>query len=165
MDVEFREIDPFDFWIWLQFANVPAKGEKDLVEELFGSWFYLGKLGGFNAENLQINDTGVELSYLSYDLDYAERALMAPMHNMGDFEYRGAWGRCWFDLGTSDAIALDVLVNALLQLSRDYLGIERAIFGGELADWPVSDTEDDRFYGDEDGDRFAADDFDADNNR
>ncbi len=150
MEVEFREINPFDFWIWLQFAHVPAQQEKALVEELFDSWFYLGKLGGFNAENLQINDTGVELSYLSYDLDLAERALMAPMHNMGDFEYRGHWGRCWFDLGTSDAIALDILVNALVQLSRDYLNIERAVFGGELADWPVSDSEDERFYGDDD---------------
>jgi len=146
MKVEFREVNPFDFWIWLEFATVPAQGERELLEELFDSWFYLGKLGGFNAENLQINDTGIELSYLHYDPDYADRALMAPMHNMGDFEYNGTFGRCWFDLGTSDAIALDVLINSLTQLSKDFLSIERVIFGGELADWPIPVSEQDNLF-------------------
>lgn len=146
MEVEFREVNPFDFWIWLEFATAPAPAERELLEELFDSWFYLGKLGGFNAENLQINDTGIELSYLQYDRDYADRALMAPMHNMGDFEYNGFWGRCWFDLGTSDAIALDVLINSLTQLSKDFFAIERVIFGGELADWPIPSSEEDNLF-------------------
>ncbi|MCT7978780.1 DUF3531 family protein [Laspinema olomoucense] len=141
MQVEFREFNPFDVWIWLEFSTSPGKSEKQYVEEVFDSWFFLGKLGGFNAENLQVQDTGLEISYMQYDSVTAEKSLMALMHNMGDFEYNGTWGRCWFDLGTSDAIAIDVLINALDRLSQEFVVIERLILGGENADWPVADSE------------------------
>ncbi len=95
--------------------------EQQYVEEVFASWFYLGKLGAFNAENLQVQEVGVDISYMEYDPDMAENAFMSPMHNMTDFEYLGTWGRCWFDLGTSDLIALDILINALTQLSKDFV--------------------------------------------
>jgi hypothetical protein len=99
----------------------------------------VGKLGGFNAENLQVQDTGIDISYMDYNPSSVESALMAPMHNMSDFQYEGTWGRCWFDLGTSDLIALDVLINALYQLSREYLDIQQLIIGGENEHWPVED--------------------------
>ena len=137
MDVQFREFDPFNLWIWLAFETAPSELEKQYVEELFYSWFYIGKLGGFNAENFQVTETGVDLSYMEYDTEAASRALMAPMHNMGDFEYNGVWARCWFDLGTSDPVALDVLINALWQLSQDYIKITQLAIGGENQDWPI----------------------------
>lgn len=137
MDVEFREFNPFDLWIWIEFETVPSTMEQQYIEELFNSWFYLGKLGGFNAENLQVQDTGVDLSYLEYDAQVADRSMMALMHNMSEFQYQGTWGRCWFDLGTSDLIALDVLINSLKQLSQEYVTIKRLILGGENEDWPV----------------------------
>jgi hypothetical protein len=140
MQVEFRECDFFDLWIWLQFNTVPSEMERQYVEEVFSSWFLLGKLGGFNAENLQVQETGLEVSYMSYDQDMAENRFMALMHNAGEFEYQGVWGRCWFDLGTSDAIALDVLINALDQLNKDYVSLERLIVGGENEDWRVPRT-------------------------
>lgn len=139
MEVSFREFNPFDVWIWLKFSMVPSSGEKQLVEEVFDSWFYLGKLGGFNAENLQVQDIGVDVSYMDYDADRAEHSMMAVMHNMGEIEYQGIWARCWFDLGTSDAFALDVLINSLKQLSREYLSLEQMIIGGENPDWPIRD--------------------------
>lgn len=111
--------------------------EKQYVEEVFRSWFFLGKLGGFNAENIQIQETGLDLNYLQYDEDYADQSFMALMHNMGEFEYQGQWGRCWFDLGTSDAIALDVLVNALRQFSKDYVEIEVLCIGGQNNGWSI----------------------------
>jgi hypothetical protein len=138
MQVQFREFDPFDLWIWLEFGTVPSELEKQYVEEVFNSWFFLGKLGSFNAENLQVQDVGLEISYMNYDEDVAEDSLMSLMHNMGEFEYEGSWARCWFDLGTSDAIALDILINALKQFSQDYVNIERLIIGGENEDWPVA---------------------------
>ena len=141
MQVEFREFNPFDVWIWLEFSTSPGKSEKQYVEEVFDSWFFLGKLGGFNAENLQVQDTGLEISYMDYDTVTADKSLMALMHNMGEFEYNETWGRCWFDLGTSDAIALDVLINALDRLSQEFVVIERLIIGGENADWPVADSD------------------------
>jgi hypothetical protein len=120
--------------------------EKEYVEELFNSWFFLGKLGGYDAENLQVQDVGIDISYMEYDDRAAEESLMAVMHNQGDFEYQGTWGRCWFDLGTSDAIALDVLINSLRQLAKEYVGIERIIIGGENADWPVEAQRQSLFY-------------------
>ncbi len=137
MQVQFREYNQFDLWIWLEFSTVPSRAEKQYVEEVFDSWFFLGKLGGFNAENLQVQETGLELSYMDYDEDAAESSLMALMHNMADFEYEGTWGRCWIDLGTSDAIALDILINALKQLNKEFVTIERLLVGGQNEDWPV----------------------------
>ncbi|PPS43323.1 DUF3531 family protein [Chroococcidiopsis sp. TS-821] len=141
MQVQFREFDPFDVWIWLEFTTVPSEMEKRYVEEVFNSWFYLGKLGAFNAENLQVQEQGLDLSYMHYDEQTADDTLMALMHNMGEFEYQGTWGRCWFDLGTSDAIALDILINALKQLSQEYVNIATLYIGGENEDWKVEDSE------------------------
>jgi Protein of unknown function (DUF3531) len=137
MRVEFRECDFFDLWIWLEFSTVPSNMEQQYVEEIFNSWFFLGKLGGFNAENLQVQDTGLDISYLEYSDDVADGSFMSVMHNMSEVEYEGNWGRCWFDLGTSDAIALDVLINSFKQFSKDYVNIERLIIGGENSDWPT----------------------------
>lgn len=141
MQVQFREFNPFDLWIWLEFSTVPSDLEKRYVEEVFSSWFYLGKLGAFNAENLQVQEIGLDISYMNYDEQAADNSLMALMHNMGEFEYQGTWTRCWFDLGTSDAIAIDILINALKQLSQEYVTIERLYIGGENDDWSVEDSE------------------------
>lgn len=137
MKVEFRECDFFDLWIWLEFQMPPAQVEQQYIEEVFSSWFLLGKLGGFNAENLQVQDAGVDISYMEYDQQSAGDSFMALMHNMAEVEYQGNWARCWFDLGTTDALALDVLINAFEQLSKDYVTIERLIIGGENADWKI----------------------------
>ena len=135
MDVKFRECNPFDIWIWLRFETVPSPMERQYIEEVFDSWFLLGKLGGFNAENLQVQEVGVDLNYMTYDRDRSAESLMALMHNMGEVEYQGVWARCWFDLGTSDAFALDILINAFDHLSREYVVIEELIVGGQNADW------------------------------
>ncbi|MBD2577115.1 DUF3531 family protein [Oscillatoria sp. FACHB-1406] len=137
MNVQFREVDPFDVWIWLQFENTPSPMEQQYVEEVFNSWYYLGKLGAFNGENLQIAEMGDDLSYFDYNNAVPESIMMAPMHNMSDFEYYRDWGRCWLDLGTSDPLALDLLINALRQLSKEYVRIENLIVGGQNEDWPI----------------------------
>ncbi len=142
MHIQFREFDQFNVWMWLKFSTVPSQREKQYIEEVFNSWFYLGKLGAFNAENLQVQETGVDLSYLDYDSQGYDKSLLALMHNMGEFEYQGQWARCWFDLGTSDAIAIDILINALTQLSQEYVTIEQFYIGGENEDWPVEDSDD-----------------------
>jgi hypothetical protein len=141
MHIQFREFNPFDVWFWIKFSTVPSEREKQFVEELFTSWFYLGKLGAFNAENLQVQETGLDISYMDYDAQGYDKSLLALMHNMGEFEYLGQWGRCWFDLGTSDAIALDILLNGLTQLSEEYVTIEQFYIGGENEDWPVEDSD------------------------
>ena len=142
MKVEFREFNQFNLWFWIQFNTVPSDVEKQYVEEVFQSWFFLGKLGAFNAENLQVQEEGLDLSYMQYDEQSADNSLMALMHNMGEFEYLGTWARCWFDLGTSDAIALDILINALKQLSREVVTIDLLYIGGENEDWIIEEDDD-----------------------
>ncbi|MCY7408579.1 MAG: DUF3531 family protein, partial [Alkalinema sp. CAN_BIN05] len=95
MQVSFREFDSFNVWIWVQFPMMPSELERQYLEEVFNSWFYLGKLGAFNAESLQIQDAGLEVSYMSYDDDQSDESMMALMHNMGEFEYEGLWARAW----------------------------------------------------------------------
>ena len=91
MEVRFREVDPFSCWIWLRFAHPPGQGERDYVEGLFDSWFVLGKLGGFNAENLQAHEAGADLSWLVWEEETAERALPSLMHDLAAFEYQAEW--------------------------------------------------------------------------
>ena len=75
MDVRFREVDPFSCWIWLRFATPPSQGERNYVDGIFDSWYVIGRLGGFNAENLQVHEEGVDLSWMTYDNDEVESAM------------------------------------------------------------------------------------------
>jgi hypothetical protein len=149
MHTTFRECDFFNLWIWIQFATVPSTMEQQYVDEILNSWYFLGKLGGFNAENLQVQETGLEISYMNYDNSQSNNSLVSLMHNMGEVEYQGVWARCWFDLGTTDAIALDILLNALGQFSEDYVAIEQIIIGGQNEDWPIPDQSQPNFLGSE----------------
>jgi hypothetical protein len=67
---------------------------------------------------------------------------------MGPMEYRDEWARCWLDLGTSDALALDVLINTLGQLNGDVVEIEELLIGGLNEDWPIEDDPDSPFDND-----------------
>jgi len=147
MLVHVREFDPFDCWFWLRFPHVPGGGERQYIEEVFNSWYFLGRLGACNAENLQVHDQGADISWMAYDNDAAEGGLQALMHNLGTMEYRGEWARIWADLGTSDGVALDLLINALRGLDHDLVPIEEFRIGGINDDWPA-DAGDERFFAD-----------------
>ncbi len=64
------------------------------------------------------------------------------MHNLGQLEYQNEWARCWVDMGTSDAIALDVLINALTQVNSDLVKLEKLVIGGVNEDWSVDEHPD-----------------------
>jgi len=145
MEIRFREVDPFNCWLWIRFSEPPSQGERNYVDGVFDSWYVIGRLGGFNAENLQVNDAGSDLSWMAYDNDSAESAMPALMHNMGQLEYQNDWGRCWVDLGTSDGVAIDVLINALRQLDSDVVQIEELVVGGVNDNWPVEEHPDSVF--------------------
>ena len=145
MEIRFREVDPFNCWLWIRFSEPPSQGERNYVDGVFDSWYVIGRLGGFNAENLQVNDAGSDLSWMAYDNDSAESAMPALMHNMGQLEYQNDWGRCWVDLGTSDGVAIDVLINALRQLDSDVVQIEELVVGGVNENWPVEEHPDSVF--------------------
>ncbi len=137
MEVQFREVDPFNCWVWLRFAEIPSQGEKNYIDGIFDSWFVIGRLGGFNAQNLQANEESNELSWMHYENDQAQNILPALMHNVSQLEYQGLWARCWVDLGTSDALSLDVLINALRQVDLDIVRLSELFIGGVNSDWEV----------------------------
>ncbi len=39
--------------IWLELAKAPTAKTRELLSYIFESWYMLGRLGGFNAQNLQ----------------------------------------------------------------------------------------------------------------
>lgn len=141
MHVDFRNADdPFNLWIWIELIKPPLSADVDMLQEILNSWFLIGRLGGYNANNLQtMNANG--LSYFEYDGTEASTTLKSVMHEMTDLQAQGPWLRCKVDLGTSDELALDVLINTLSTFSREQLGIKQLVIGGENDDWPVPEPE------------------------
>ena len=139
MKILFRDVDPFNCWIWIRFADVPSSGEQNYVDGIFDSWYVIGKLGGFNSENLQVHECSDGISWMTYNQEESESALPALMHNIGELEYNGSWSRCWVDLGTSDSFAIDVLINAFRHIDSDIVRIEELRIGGINEDWPIED--------------------------
>ena len=145
MEVHFREVDTFNFWIWIRFANVPSQGERNYIDGIFDSWYVIGRLGGFNASNLQAHELASDLSWMSYDNEEAKSSLPSLMHNIGQLEYQGYWGRCWVDMGTCDSFAIDILINSLVQINEGLVEMEELLIGGMNEDWPVEDHPDSVF--------------------
>lgn len=40
--------------LWFELYRPPSGRESDLLEEVLASWFMLGRLGAYNAQNLQV---------------------------------------------------------------------------------------------------------------
>lgn len=141
MKVEFREFDPVNLWIWLELYEYPMENERKLLEEVIDAWYTLGHLGGYNTLNFQVSEQGEGVSYMKYDVkEGVDNSQYALFHNMEEVEYKANWARFWVDMGTSDEISLDILINSLLQMSREYVGIKSCVIGGINEDWK-EDTE------------------------
>ena len=141
MLVKFGEFKSQNLWIWIEAHNKIEEQEQPLLEEVFKAWFVLGKLGGFNSENMQVQANFFEVSNMEYDMEEANGESDVPtrvFHAMGGPEYNGKYCRAWFDLGSADEMCVDVLINSLITFSRDYFGIKTMWVGGEnvVADWP-----------------------------
>lgn len=46
---------------------------------------------------------------------------------------------CRVDLGTGDELGLDILINTIKGLSREYVGVKQLIIGGQNEDWAIPD--------------------------
>ena len=148
--VRFREVNPFNCWIWVESHNAIAEMEKPLFEEVFKAWFVLGKLGGFNSYNMQAGENFDSVSFMDYSMEQAHEfstdTSSHVFHEMSEVEYKAEWARVWVDLGTADEMAFDVLINSLIQFSREYFGLKQVILGGVNEDWTTEGSE----YGDVD---------------
>ena len=153
MLVKFGEFKSQNLWIWIEAHNKIEEQEQPLLEEVFKAWFVLGKLGGFNSENMQVQANFFEVSNMEYDMEEANGESDVPtcvFHAMGGPEYNSKYCRAWFDLGSADEMCVDVLINSLITFSREYFGIKTMWVGGEnvVADWPAAESE---FYVDDSG--------------
>lgn len=141
MDVEIREVDPFNLWMWFELYRPPSPREVELFEEVLASWFMMGRLGAYNAQNLQVfYKASEDISYMDYEAEECDSGLHAFFHDMTQIELQGDWARCWVNLGTADELALDMLINALSNFSRENMGIKKLYIGGENEDWEIPVT-------------------------
>ncbi|EPS69860.1 hypothetical protein M569_04903, partial [Genlisea aurea] len=117
--VSFRDFNPLDSHIWFELYGSPSDRDVDLLGSVIQSWYLMGRLGAFNSSNLQLaNSTSMEFDPL-YDAEKGSKAMPASFHDISDVEFQDNWGRVWVDLGTSDLMAIDVLLNCLTGLSSE----------------------------------------------
>eukprot|EP00271_Cylindrocystis_brebissonii_P015300 TRINITY_DN3778_c0_g1_i11.p1 TRINITY_DN3778_c0_g1~~TRINITY_DN3778_c0_g1_i11.p1 ORF type:complete len:338 (+),score=42.79 TRINITY_DN3778_c0_g1_i11:63-1076(+) len=151
MKVTFADFEPGDLNVWLELYAPPSEEAVEILGLAFRSWYVLGQLGAFNASSLQLHnaaDPDAQYRYRVRDPESAEDTLLPSMlHNMGDLEFQDAVARIWVDLGTSDALALDLLVNALNSVSSDHVGIKSVTFGGPRhSEWEEGMTREEDGY-------------------
>jgi len=137
-EVSFRAIDPFELWVWMELYSPPTGAEVELIQEVANSWFMLGRLGAFNSGNLQVLYSNGGVDGMEYEqTEPGQQELSATMHDMGEVEANGNWVRFWVDMGTSDELALDILINAFVTFSKEHVGVRQMVFGGQNDDWSV----------------------------
>lgn len=145
-EVIFREFDFMGDYIWFELYDKPTPAALDTIGSVLRAWYVLGFLGAFNSMNLQLSRQSSDAP-LSYSAEAAKEALPALFHNSGDLEFQDNLGRIWMDLGTSDPLALDTLINALKGVSEDHVGIKTIVFGGEkYGDWEQGMTREEDGY-------------------
>lgn len=146
MKVSFWDFDATDSYIWMELYSTPSEKDIDILGSVIRSWYVLGCLGGYNSLNIQLTKIPVN-ERLSYKEYVEEDLLPARFINIGELEFQHNWGRFWVDLGTSDPLALDLLVNAFISISSDYIGIKELTFGGKnKSQWNEENTSEEDGY-------------------
>ncbi|RYR55179.1 hypothetical protein Ahy_A06g030423 isoform A [Arachis hypogaea] len=107
------------------------------------SWHIVGRLGGCNSMNMQLSQSPIT-KRPSYDFIQGANVTPTTFYNIGDLEVQDNLARIWVDIGTSEPLLLDVLINALTQISSDFVGIKQVVFGGEeYENWNENMTSED----------------------
>ncbi|KAF5186074.1 Alpha-galactosidase [Thalictrum thalictroides] len=133
--VSFRDFNPTDSYIWFELYGSPTDRDVVLIGSVIQSWYVMGRLGAFNSSNLQLANLSMDHNPI-YDANKGFKVMPSSFHDISDVEFQDNWGRVWVDLGTSDILAVDVLLNCLTVLSSEYLGIQQVVFGGRrMGDW------------------------------
>ncbi|KAL5726653.1 hypothetical protein ACHQM5_009676 [Ranunculus cassubicifolius] len=135
MKVIFNKFDFSDSYLWFEFCNTPLPNDITLISDTIRSWHIIGRLGGCNSMNMQLSQAPLD-KRPSYDPIQGANVNPTTFYNIGDFEVQENLARVWMDIGTSEPLLLDVLINALTQISSDYVGIKQLVFGGsEFGNW------------------------------
>uniref|UniRef100_A0A2P2KCA0 Uncharacterized protein n=1 Tax=Rhizophora mucronata TaxID=61149 RepID=A0A2P2KCA0_RHIMU len=135
MKVTFNGFDFSNSYIWFEFYNALLEKDISLICDTIRSWHIIGRLGGCNSMNMQLSQSAMD-KRPSYDASQGANVNPTTFYNIGDLEIQDNLARIWVDIGTSEPLLLDVLVNALTQISSDYVGIKQLVFGGsEFENW------------------------------
>ncbi|KAH6806547.1 oxidoreductase/transition metal ion-binding protein [Perilla frutescens var. frutescens] len=135
MMVQFNKFAFSNSYIWLEFYNAPLEQDISLICDTIRSWHIVGRLGGCNSLNMQLSQADLD-TRPSYDAVQGANVTPTEFYNIGDLEVQDNLARIWVDIGTSEPLLLDILINALTQISSDYVGIKQVMFGGsEFQNW------------------------------
>ncbi|OIW06165.1 hypothetical protein TanjilG_01792 [Lupinus angustifolius] len=114
-------VNKFDFsnsFIWFEFHNTLLPKDISLICDTIRAWHIIGRLGGCNSMNMQLSQSPME-KRPSYDYIQGANVTPTTFYNIGDLEVQDNLARIWVDIGTSELVLLDVLINALTQISSD----------------------------------------------
>ncbi|CAK9152756.1 unnamed protein product [Ilex paraguariensis] len=118
MKVTFKKFDFSNSYIWFEFYNAPLEQDVSLICNTIRSWHIIGRLGGCNSMNMQLSQSPLD-KRPSYDTIRGANVNPATFYNIGDLEIQDNLARIWVDIGTSEPLLLDILINALTQLSSE----------------------------------------------
>ncbi|PON32290.1 LRR domain containing protein [Parasponia andersonii] len=88
------------------------------IQQTIRAWHIVGRLGGCNSMNMQLSQSPLE-KRPSYDAIQGANVTPTTFYNIGDLEIQENLARIWVDIGTSEPLILDVLINALTQISSE----------------------------------------------
>eukprot|EP00262_Sarcandra_glabra_P009900 TRINITY_DN2471_c0_g4_i1.p1 TRINITY_DN2471_c0_g4~~TRINITY_DN2471_c0_g4_i1.p1 ORF type:complete len:159 (+),score=22.97 TRINITY_DN2471_c0_g4_i1:222-698(+) len=147
MKVTFNKFDFSNSYIWFEFYYPPLTKDISFICDAIRSWYIIGRFGGCNSINMQLSQSPFDRRP-SYDAIQGANVTPATFYNIGDLEIQDNLGRVWVDIGTTEPLLLDVLVNALIQISSDYVGIKQLVFGGgsEFENWKENLQSEDAGY-------------------
>ncbi|WOK99864.1 hypothetical protein Cni_G08576 [Canna indica] len=132
-------LNKFDYsnsYIWFEFYNAPLAKDITLICDTIRAWHIVGRLGGCNSMNMQLSQAPIESKRPTYDAIQGANVTPTTFYNIGDLEFQDNLARIWVDIGTSEPLLLDVLINALSCISTDYVGIKQVVLGGsEFEGW------------------------------
>ncbi|KAG0476170.1 hypothetical protein HPP92_013011 [Vanilla planifolia] len=144
MKVVFKRFDFSNSYIWFEFYNVPLPKDVTLICDTLRAWHITGRLGGCNSMNMQLSQSIMDSKRPRYDIIQGANVTPTTFYNIGDLEIQDNLARIWVDIGTSEPLLLDILVNALTSISSDYVGIKLVVFGGfEFENWKENLTSED----------------------
>lgn len=133
--VTFNKFDFSNSYIWFEFYNAPLERDVSLICDAIRAWHIIGRLGGCNSMNMQLSQSHMD-KRPSYDVISGANVTPTTFYNIGDLEIQDNLARIWMDIGTTEPLLLDVLINALTQISSDFVGIKQLVFGGsEFENW------------------------------
>ncbi|KDP33754.1 hypothetical protein JCGZ_07325 [Jatropha curcas] len=139
-------LNKFNFsnsYIWFEFYNAPLERDVTLICDAIRSWHIIGRLGGCNSMNMQLSQSTFDRRP-NYDAIQGANVTPTTFYNIGDFEIQDNLARIWVDIGITEPLILDILINALTQISSDYVGIKQLVFGGsEFENWKENWTSED----------------------